>query len=323
LRQDDDLLREEIERALGRPDLTVIPVLVEQAVMPAAEDLPESLRPLAKRQAMVLTDARWEHDVALLVERVGELVGDRRRRNGGRRGSDRRADSAPRRRKPVALAALVAVVALATGMFTLRDAVFPSESDDARASLAGYQRSVAKVCAGLSDAQGDVGAISKRMVSRLRSAKTFAAQRAALLDAARSTTARSAEELAAFEALSSPPSSAARGRATLASWTANQTRLGTFEQRIEGARNVADLRASIRYLTSIKPKLASDGIDVRAGLLNLGGGTCVLAPQAALATPTLPQLATTTRAKPRSGAARVPQQSSRPPAPARRAPARK
>jgi hypothetical protein len=44
-------------------DLRVIPVLVGGAALPAAADLPDSLQGLAQRQAVVLHDETWHHDI--------------------------------------------------------------------------------------------------------------------------------------------------------------------------------------------------------------------------------------------------------------------
>jgi len=49
-------------------------VLVDRAMMPRLQDLPESLRPLARRHAIELSDTRWEYDVGLLVQHVNRLV---------------------------------------------------------------------------------------------------------------------------------------------------------------------------------------------------------------------------------------------------------
>ncbi len=57
-----DLVCREIAAGLARA-ATVIPVLVHGAAMPAAEALPPALRALARRQAIVLTDQRWDRDV--------------------------------------------------------------------------------------------------------------------------------------------------------------------------------------------------------------------------------------------------------------------
>ena len=62
----DDVVRLELSRALaGRTP--VVPVLVGQARLPAAEDLPDDLRPLRQRQAVTLHDESWHEDVVGLL----------------------------------------------------------------------------------------------------------------------------------------------------------------------------------------------------------------------------------------------------------------
>ena len=61
-----DFVRLETASALKR-DIPVIPVLVQQAAMPRAEDLPDDLKDLAFRNSVELTHARWDSDVELLV----------------------------------------------------------------------------------------------------------------------------------------------------------------------------------------------------------------------------------------------------------------
>lgn len=69
----DDLVRREVAAALRR-GVPMIPVLLEGATMPAAEALPEELRPLTRHQAVEISDTRWDFDVQRLIaaiERVG------------------------------------------------------------------------------------------------------------------------------------------------------------------------------------------------------------------------------------------------------------
>ena len=61
-----DLVRLEIEAALAR-NVRVIPVLVGRARMPTAEELPDSLAKLARRQALELSPARFESDLGRLL----------------------------------------------------------------------------------------------------------------------------------------------------------------------------------------------------------------------------------------------------------------
>ena len=68
-----DFIRLEADTAL-RSGVPVIPILVERARMPAPEELPESLRPLTRRNALELENQRWEYDVGRLVRAVEQLV---------------------------------------------------------------------------------------------------------------------------------------------------------------------------------------------------------------------------------------------------------
>jgi beta-lactam-binding protein with PASTA domain len=61
-----DFHRLEIATALSR-NIRVIPILVEGSRMPAAEELPEALVRLARRQAVELRDSRWDADVQDLI----------------------------------------------------------------------------------------------------------------------------------------------------------------------------------------------------------------------------------------------------------------
>lgn len=65
-----DYVRLEIGAALARADVLVIPVLVEGAVMPRADQLPEVLRPLAQRQALALYDEDWDSGVDRLATAI-------------------------------------------------------------------------------------------------------------------------------------------------------------------------------------------------------------------------------------------------------------
>jgi hypothetical protein len=62
----DDFVRLEIEAALRR-NVRVIPVLVDGARMPRADELPESMRALVRRQALELSPSRFESDTSRLV----------------------------------------------------------------------------------------------------------------------------------------------------------------------------------------------------------------------------------------------------------------
>ena len=75
----DDYVRMELVGALRR-DIRVIPVLVGGAPLPDAADLPDDLQGLTQRQAVVLHDETWHHDVDGLVQSLrGEPAGSTKR----------------------------------------------------------------------------------------------------------------------------------------------------------------------------------------------------------------------------------------------------
>ncbi|MGH9280688.1 MAG: TIR domain-containing protein [Acidimicrobiales bacterium] len=70
----EDLVRQELSAAL-QASKTVIPVLVEDAVLPGASQLPTQIEALTHRNALPLSDLRWKYDVNVLAERLEGLVG--------------------------------------------------------------------------------------------------------------------------------------------------------------------------------------------------------------------------------------------------------
>ena len=74
LQDEADFVRLEVGTAVQNPDVTVIPALVDKAQMPRAEQLPEEMRPLARRNALELSDGRWRYDVGRLNDTLEELL---------------------------------------------------------------------------------------------------------------------------------------------------------------------------------------------------------------------------------------------------------
>ncbi|WP_179190161.1 toll/interleukin-1 receptor domain-containing protein [Hydrogenophaga sp. IBVHS1] len=69
----NDFIRLETAIALKR-NIRVVPVLVGGALMPRAEDLPEELRPLARRQAIEVSHKQWEASTAELIRALDSLL---------------------------------------------------------------------------------------------------------------------------------------------------------------------------------------------------------------------------------------------------------
>lgn len=69
LEDPDDVVAAEIAQAL-KPGRLVIPVLLGGAEMPASTELPEPLRPLRRRNAIELSEARWAFDCSRLFDAI-------------------------------------------------------------------------------------------------------------------------------------------------------------------------------------------------------------------------------------------------------------
>lgn len=70
---EDDFIRIEISAALKR-DIRVIPVLVNGAMMPSPEDLPEDLQGLTRRHAQELSSSRWKYDSDQLTSVLSKFI---------------------------------------------------------------------------------------------------------------------------------------------------------------------------------------------------------------------------------------------------------
>jgi hypothetical protein len=81
----DDLVRVEVSHALALSDARVIPVLVGDARMPTAGELPDALAPLARLHALHLSDSRWEYDLSRLADALTQSAVTGARRHISRR----------------------------------------------------------------------------------------------------------------------------------------------------------------------------------------------------------------------------------------------
>src|SRR6185295_6746405 len=69
-----DFVAAEIAGALQR-NIRIIPVLVEGAKMPRQEELPAALAGLVRRNAIELSDTRWDYDVEQLIKVLEKICG--------------------------------------------------------------------------------------------------------------------------------------------------------------------------------------------------------------------------------------------------------
>lgn len=153
----DDWVRQEIVAALERDDVLVVPVLVEGATMPPADELPERLAPLTRHHALEIADSRWVYDVGLLVKELETVAGAPRRLWRAR------ALSWP------ALAAATVVAVLAVALFLV---LRPSPSAPPRRMTGEFNIAVARF--GASDPGGkavesaEASALAESVFERLR-----------------------------------------------------------------------------------------------------------------------------------------------------------
>jgi TIR domain/WD domain, G-beta repeat len=115
----DDFVRIEIESALKQNKL-VIPVLVHDAQMPRADELPPAIRPLARRNAVRLTHERFKSDTEGLIKAIRQALYEASAPRSAQEEAARKAGAQARRRRLLlrvgVAVGLVLVVAYAAAM---------------------------------------------------------------------------------------------------------------------------------------------------------------------------------------------------------------
>ena len=195
------------------------------------------------------------------------------------------------RKAGVWLATLSTVVGVATGMFTLRDQVFPGEAGTAQAVPDSvYRHKVGAICDELNAAERARARELRPLGRRLRRATTTGQQRNALLDAVRHQTARTSHALSALTALEPPKPRAAEHRSTKAAWGRNLDRIRTYAEQLDGASDRREMVAAINYLSRQRSAIARESVRFTAGLQRLGQENCRIAPPISTSALTLPPL---------------------------------
>jgi len=202
---------------------------------------------------------------------------------GARPGKERR-----RWRPKFGLTALAAVVAIATGMFQLRDEIFPKDTGTAQASVTAYQAKVGAICAGVNHANTARVADIELLRTRLAAAKTVDAQRNAVLDSWTQVSDASQNLQAEFNGLNVPTTLATESRATTHQWNLIERQQRGFIRRLEAASDGKGLNAAVRTLPATDESLATE-IEARdADLIKLGGSHCAFNDPIPTPTVTLP-----------------------------------
>jgi hypothetical protein len=169
---------------------------------------------------------------------------------------------------------LSTVVGIATGMFTLRDQVFPHESGTAQA--ADYQTSIGAICLAINEGESARARDARKLGRRLHRVHSIPAQRDALLDSTNRRIAQLVDEISKFSALTPPKGLAAEHRAIRAAWERNLERIRDYAHQLDGARGATQLAAALDVLYRYRLALSRDGLIVRKGISRLGGRHCDL-----------------------------------------------
>jgi hypothetical protein len=74
IQEPDDWVRLEVSTALQR-GIRVVPVLVDNGAMPPADQLPDDLQPMLRRQAIEISNKRWQYDTNQLIKFLVEKAG--------------------------------------------------------------------------------------------------------------------------------------------------------------------------------------------------------------------------------------------------------
>lgn len=201
---------------------------------------------------------------------------------------DKPAAAKKRWRPSLRLATLATVVAIATGMFELRNDVFPKDSGVAQASVTDYETSIGGICNALNQAESARVTKVEDLRSRLHDAKSVEDQRNAVLDSWTQVSDTSQHELVNFEGLDVPGSLATVERTTAAAWDRVAQRLRGFVGRLEGVSDDASLLAAVKTLPATDEALAADEDQRNTGLKKLGGGQCTLSDPVPTRVVTLP-----------------------------------
>ena len=177
-------------------------------------------------------------------------------------------------RPAVWLATLSTVVGIATGMFTLRDEVFPDERRLPSAVDAdAYRAHIGRLCDEINTSERARRRDDRKLARELKAARGTLAARDALLDAARRSSARSSHTLAEFAGMQAPRASAAVHRATVVRWRRNVDRVLAYVERLDRAADRKALDAAVDRLSLERSTLARDGLRVNEGLERLGATT--------------------------------------------------
>jgi hypothetical protein len=189
------------------------------------------------------------------------------------------------RRSSVWLATVSTAIAVATGIFTLQDRIWPTNAGGAEVSRSVYEKFIDDVCDSVNRAERARARSSRHLSKRLKQARTTRAQRNALLNNANEAVDSSQYRMAQFKGHDVPRGLVAKQRDTAAAWTRVVLRSRAYVEQLEEVTNRRQLLAVVKTLPAMRRALVLDVTVRDTGLMQLGGGYCNL--DAPITTPTI------------------------------------
>jgi hypothetical protein len=110
-----DWVRIEITTAVAKRRVRVIPVLVGNAPMPGDDELPEELKDLHWRNAIELSDGRFQHDTQKLIQAIEDVAAEQTKRLVKTNRRSRKEIEKPARGSPWRLATIVIALLVILG----------------------------------------------------------------------------------------------------------------------------------------------------------------------------------------------------------------
>lgn len=276
----NDLVRLEISAALEAGKL-VIPVLVEDATMPATEELPEPLAPLPSRHALSISDLRWQYDVERLITRLGQLrpVPPATGAHPPTAGFAPLVRHAKRRAPIVAGAAILGLVVLVAFLMLQRDDPPPAgstattlgPSPDGRAA---YQTAVRGVCDRKARDEGQVKARSNEIQQNFQATGDFDGLYGAMLSLAMESINDGLNLGGTLKALSPPADLSPIHKKAVDAWDRQIEAQRAFNDgmRKAGANGLEEFSSFLTTYDGSAARTADD--EVNQSLIQLAGSDC-------------------------------------------------
>lgn len=172
----------------------------------------------------------------------------------------------------VALATVGTLVAIATGVLTLRNQLFPPE--DGGTPVAVYQQQVGELCDDVNDGYVEVRRGHREFVAEVRDNRTLADLRTAVIAELQGRLDFVADLKVKLEALDPPSSWAVSQRTAVAAWGRNAGRLRQQRGELRMVRDRADFDRAIESLDV--DAFDRDALTASSELRRLGGPACRL-----------------------------------------------